>query len=137
MTAVHVLSDAHDWLRLAERSLCAASGHPVPSTALAETALPAAFAAAAAVTFWALARTLKVTAGPSTLEETVSEASGLLSAPHHPRAAVAPRDSAHRLCYSNNTRDRALTKIHINPNKPTVTSRHSCMEEENCYGNRF
>lgn len=66
-----MLSDVQDCLRLAEAVTLCYIWASAPSTALTETALPAAFAAAAAVTFWALARTLKVTAGPSTLEETV------------------------------------------------------------------
>lgn len=37
------------------------------------TALPAAFATSAVVTFWTLALTLKVTAGPRTLQETIEK----------------------------------------------------------------
>lgn len=44
-----------------------------PRGARAGAALPAAFATSAVVTFRALALTLKVTAGPSTLEETIEK----------------------------------------------------------------
>lgn len=63
---------------------------------LRRNALPAAFATSAAVTFWTLALTLKVTAGPTILQEIIQrDVQGQLSTQCRPCKCVHSTDDMH------------------------------------------
>lgn len=109
-----------------------------------DTALPAACTTSAVVRFGALELTLKVTAGPRTLEETITKELRTAPAPragslqlhrkhghayetHVPRVTSAPQstDSTDRRCSSDPHTTVLVRKVQINPNKPTRSSRYS------------
>lgn len=138
------------------------AGSPLPGRAcvVIKTALPAAFAASAVVTFWTLARTLKVTAGPTTLEETrdrrqEDSAQGLFSASTtHSVAASAhstPAQCGSWVTVTLSPEPRVPSTgfaflntwlcSYKNSNKPQEPNNNTQIflqgRKKNCYGDRF